>query len=88
MEDEERLDCVSIFGELDTLLRDRSWSGDWGKEVDLRNVFRRGLSLTSDEDGCLRIDSDAFPELFRDLRVALITSVAKIAFSFGDNSFS
>jgi hypothetical protein len=67
-------------------LSDRSCNGDWGKEVDLRRAFRRGLSFTLDEDGCCRIEGVAFPALFKDFRVALITSVAKIAFSLGDNS--
>jgi hypothetical protein len=53
--------------------------------VDLRRTLRRGLSLTSDEDGCSRTDGAAFPGLFNDFRVALMTSVARIAFSFGGN---
>ncbi len=85
-EDEERLDRVPIFGELDTLLRDRCSSGERGREVDLRRTLRRGLSFTSDEDCCVRIEGAAFPRLFSDFKVALMTSVARIAFSFGDNS--
>lgn len=54
--------------------------------MDLRSAFRRGLSLTSYDDGCCRIEDTAFPALFRDFRVALMTSVARIAFSLGDNS--
>jgi hypothetical protein len=75
-----------MFGELDTLLRDRCSRGDWGREVDLRSTLRRGLSLISDGDGCSRTEGADFPGLFKDFRVALMTSVAKMAFSLGDNS--
>jgi hypothetical protein len=85
-EDEERLDRVPIFGEVDTLLRERCSRGDWGREVDLRRTLRRGLSFISDEDGCSRTEGADFPGLLNDFRVVLMTSVAKMAFSFGDNS--
>jgi hypothetical protein len=57
-----------------------------GREVDLRRTLQRGLSFISDEDCSGRIEGTTFPALFKYFKLVLMTSVARMAFSFGDNS--
>lgn len=87
-EDGERIRRFPTFGELVTLFKDRGWSGEWGRELDLRKALRTGVSMSPRDCGCFRTWCEGAAAALSVLSVTLITSVAKIAFSFADNSSS
>ena len=86
--EEEDLLCLDdMSGELETRFRERGCNGDWGMEIDRRSVFLADDLTKSFEDACLRTGAGAGALIasLRDLRVAFMTSVARIDLSFGDN---
>lgn len=78
-------------GELLVLLSDRGCRGDGGSEFDRLNNLRAVVSNSSRDVGCLRFDGGIAATLFdgveaKTFSVIFITSVARIAFSLGDNT--
>jgi hypothetical protein len=74
------------LGEVDIRFSDRGWRATCGSEFDLRSAFRAGVSRSSLANGCRRCGAGCFEGATKALSVELITSVANIAFSFGDRS--
>lgn len=83
--DGDRLGFIDMFGELDIRLRDRGCKGDCGIEFDRRSVLRAEALSKSLEDSFARMGLGALMASVRALRVPLMTSVASIDRSFGDN---
>lgn len=54
--------------------------------MDLRRALRTGVSRCARDCGCFRTWFEDVAAALSVLRVTLITSVARIAFSFADNS--
>ena len=74
-----------MFGELTTRFKDRGCRGDCGIEFDrLRALFAEALTKSL-EDSFRRKDAGALIASLRDLRVALMTSVARIDLSFAES---
>jgi len=86
--DEDLLVLVVIVGELETRFRDRGCSGDCGVELDRRSVLRAEAFTRSFDDSFFLNPTGVLIASVRDLRVALITSVANIDLSFGDKPSS
>ena len=86
-EDEDLLGLEDMLGEVDTLFSDLGCNGDCGAEFERMSGLRAVPLMRSREDACRRTELDvgAFMTSLRDLSVALMTSVAKIDLSFGDN---
>lgn len=89
-EDEDLLGLEEILGEVDTRFNDLGCNGDCGAEFDRWSGFRVVDFIRSLEDACRRTGPAAGALIAspRDLSVALMTSVASIDLSFGDNWFS
>lgn len=83
-EEEDLLGLEPILGELATRVSGLGCSGEFGKDVDLRREPRADVLRASFEETGRRIDG-AFIASPSALRVELMTSVAKIYFSLGDN---
>ena len=82
--DEADLLCLEdISGELDTRFRLRGCKGDRGIEFDLRRALRADALIRSFERSFFR-GAGALIASLRALRVALMTSVARIDRSFAD----
>ena len=85
--DEDLLVLEPIFGELATRVSDLGCKGEFGKEVDLRREPRADFLRASFAEAGRCVDGVLIASP-RALRVALMTSVARMYFSFGDNCCS
>lgn len=83
--EDEDLWRMEISGELDILFNDLGCKGLWGAEFERRRTFRLEALINSLEEGALRSGGGAFIASLRSFSVALITSVARIAFSLGES---
>ena len=86
-EDEDLLSLVDILGELETLFKERGCNGEGGREFERRRAFLAEALIKSFDEACFRTGPGAgvLMASLRDFRAALITSVASIDLSFGDN---
>jgi hypothetical protein len=83
--DEDLLSPVETLGEVDILLRDLGCIGDCGTELDRRSDFWKEDLTSSLADSFFRKGAGALIASLRALSAELMTSVASIDRSFGDN---
>lgn len=84
-DDDALLSRPDMLCELEIRLRGRGCAGAIGAELDRRIALRAEALTRSFEDGFCCDDCVAFMASVRALSVPFITSVARIALSFGDN---